>query len=110
MIIKEDRKNIKKILKIIWISFYSLGLIWIESEKLDCLEIYKKYLGTDYKPPKKYSTIISNHTGWIVNYINNLGYTLFSCLKSTKFRIKGFSKRSNTNRIYSKGNRINLFR
>jgi lysophosphatidylcholine acyltransferase / lyso-PAF acetyltransferase len=35
------------------------------------MNIYRKYLGPDYKEPKKYSIIISNHLSWI-EIIHNL--------------------------------------
>jgi len=37
--------------------------------RLECTEEYKKYFGDDYKISydKGFSSIISNHTGWIVN-------------------------------------------
>jgi hypothetical protein len=45
-------------------------------------EIYKKYLGKDYKIQydEKYSSIISNHIGWAVNFFL---INLFIILKDT---------------------------
>jgi len=43
----------------------------LHEKRVDCTEVYKRYFGPDYeiKYDGKYSTIISNHTGWIVRYL-----------------------------------------
>jgi hypothetical protein len=43
-----------------------MGICHIVENKADCIEVYKKYLGPDYTPPNDYTTIIVNHTNWIV--------------------------------------------
>ena len=52
------------------ISFWSVFFLYvngihIENKKVDCEEVYKKYLGEDYDfSDDKYSLIISNHIGF----------------------------------------------
>ena len=62
-----DFEPVKKIIQLIRFVIYSMGVLDFVEKKDDCTQIYKKYLGPNYIPPKKYTTVISNHTCWMVN-------------------------------------------
>lgn len=49
---------------------YSMGVLDVKEKEINPIDIYRKYLGPDYVPPTKYTTIIVNHTNWVVrNYL-----------------------------------------
>ncbi len=45
---------------------YSMGVLDVSEKEINPIDVYRKYLGPDYVPPTSYSTIILNHTNWIV--------------------------------------------
>jgi 1-acyl-sn-glycerol-3-phosphate acyltransferase len=65
----EDRKKIVKSNQIILgIMQFAMGIIANDFNATNdsrVLEIYRKYLGSGYKPAEDYTTIISNHISWV---------------------------------------------
>ena len=76
---KEQFAKLKKIMRF-WVRlFLATSMINLMEKKIDCTEVYKKYLGPDYDfNDNKYSLIICNHIGFydvITNmYLNASGF------------------------------------
>jgi len=63
-------KYSKSVIFFLWL-FYKASMINLIDEKIDCENIYKKYLGPDYDfKNNSYSALISNHIGFYDAIIN----------------------------------------
>lgn len=64
----EERRKVLYLSGIlIKLMYMSCGIIVNEkdlSKDEKILSVYRKYLGNDYQPDDKYSTVIANHTSW----------------------------------------------
>ena len=74
---KEGRSKVESIVRF-WASFFlKVAGLTIEKKELKYEEVYKKYLGSDYKidlNDQDYSLIISNHIGFYEVVFNMLKY------------------------------------
>ena len=65
-----EKYEIKIIRFFIWL-FYHASMINLKEKKVNCEDVYKKYLGPDYDfKDDKYSLLISNHLGFYEVIIN----------------------------------------
>ena len=76
---KSQYQKLAKIMKFYNYLFLYFSFIKPKKKKVDCTEVYKKYLGPDYDfSQKKYSSITCNHTGYydvILNmYLHGCGF------------------------------------
>ena len=76
---KSQYEKLSKIMKFYNGLFLFFSWIKLQEKKIDCTEVYKKYLGPDYDfNQKKYSSITCNHIGFydvITNmYLNACGF------------------------------------
>ena len=68
---KSQYQKLSKIMKFYNYLFLLFSFIRIEERKVDCKDVYKKYLGPDYDfSQKKYSLITCNHIGYYEVLLN----------------------------------------
>lgn len=77
-----------------WMVLYSMGVLDIREKVINPIDVYRKYLGPDYVPTSSYSTIIVNHTNWIVTFqiIKDIVYFLgrYSCSFVSKASVRNY--------------------
>ena len=87
-----------------------MGVLDIREKNDYPIEIYRKFLGPDYVPPEKFTTIVLNHTCWMVNYISKIGYFILPLQTLSWFHFKGKCKKLLSNRVHRQIDPFRLFR